>query len=94
MTLQKKLALMVFLGILWASSVVYAFYRGSNMGYYYSTFSGYLPYDPSYEQLRNYVQQGNEYVEACNADIERIVEARNNAINDVNGAVERWNMSH
>lgn len=67
---------------------------GSNMGYYYPSFSSYISYDPTYEELGRYVDEGKEYVDNCNADIQRIIDERENAIEEINRQISNFNMSH
>lgn len=69
-------------------------YGSSNMGYYYPSFSGYLSYNPSAEELGRYIDEAKEYVDNCNADIELIEEARNRAIDDANNAIRNYNLYH
>lgn len=67
---------------------------GSNMNYYYPSFSGYISYSPTYEELGRYIDEGNEYVDNCNADIQRIIDERENAMEEINRQISNFNMSH
>lgn len=69
-------------------------YGGSNMNYYYPSFSSYISYNPTYEEIGRYVDEGKEYVDNCNADIQRIIDERENAIEEINRQISNFNMSH
>lgn len=64
---------------------------GSNIGYYYPSFSSYLSYDPGRAELERYLDEAREYVDSCNADIRMIAEARDRAVEEANAAVRRYN---
>lgn len=89
--------IMIAAGILAACSVSYAFgfaTGGSNMGYMYPSFSAVPPYDASAESMGRYIDEAKEYVDNCNSDIQRIIDARNQCIETVNMEVNSYNYSH
>ena len=69
-------------------------YGWSNMGGYYPSFSSYLGYNPTREEVGRYVDEAEEYVKACDNDIETIVDARRDAVNKANDAINSYNLSH
>lgn len=75
-------------------SIAYVF-GGSNLGAFgYPEFSGYLSYDPDYNEMQRYLDDVKKYVENCNYDIKRIQEAQEKAINEANRRVNEYNRSH
>lgn len=40
------------------------------------------------------VDEGKECVDNCNADIQRIIDERENAINEINRQISNFNMYH
>lgn len=91
---MKKRITILTIAILWICSVATAYYAGSNMGGMYPEFNAIFPYNPTYEEVGRYIDEGKAYVNACNQDIELIVEARDRAINTINNNVEMWKMNH
>lgn len=92
-----KAKILLALAVIMLCSLSYSLgygYGSSNMGYYYPSFSGYLSYSPSAEELGRYIDEAKEYVDNCNADIELIEEARNRAIDDANNAIRNYNLYH
>lgn len=78
-----------------ASPALAYVFGGSNLGAFgYPQYSGYLSYDPDYNEMRRYLDDVQEYVENCNNDIQRIQEARDDAISEANRKVNEYNMSH
>lgn len=69
-------------------------YGWSNMGGYYPTFPSFLSLDPTREEVLRYVEEAKEYIESCDRDIEMIQDARNDAANKVNNAIDSYNFSH
>lgn len=66
----------------------------SNMGYYYPSFSAYLPIDPSYEDMQRYIQEYEDYVQGCRDDVDTILQAKQQADSEVEMAISQYNMSH
>lgn len=66
----------------------------SNMGYYYPSFSAYLPLDPSYEDMQRYIQEYENYVQGCRDDIDTILQAKQQADSEVEMEIQRYKMSH
>lgn len=93
---MKKIFIIVLIASLWCSSVAFAFViGGSNLGIMgYPEFNFYLPYDPSRNDIARYVEEAKEYVENCNNDIQRIHEAKLEAISQANDAVNRYNRGY
>lgn len=48
-------------------------------------------YNMSYSDMQNMKYDVSEYVDKCNNDIQRIIEARNNAIDEYNRTVQEYN---
>lgn len=70
-------------------------YGGSNLSIMgYPSFSGYVSYEPSYDEMQRYLSDVKEYVENCDNDIQRIIEARDEAIRKANQKVQSYNMTH
>lgn len=92
---MKKTLTMTIISVLWISSVAFAYYSGhSNIGSYYPSFNGYLPFDATYEEVGRYIDEGQAYINACDNDIKTIINARDDAVRAVNREVERWKMNH
>lgn len=84
----------ILFSVLSFPSMAYVF-GGSNLGVFgYPEFSGYLSYDPDYNEMQRYLDDVKKYVENCNYDIQRIQEAQEKAINEANRKVNEYNMSH
>ena len=79
--------------MIWISSIAYAYVLGgSNLGVMgYPEFDGYLPYSPSRYDMELYINQAQEYIDNCDNDIQRILEARQNAVDTANDAIYRYN---
>lgn len=78
-----------------ASPAMAYVFGGSNLGVFgYPKYSGYLSYDPDYNEMQRYLDDVKKYVENCNYDIQRIQEARDNAIEEASRKVNEYNMSH
>lgn len=82
---MKNLALS-FLIALSGVSGVYAY---GNIDYYPNYDSmPYTYYD--YQIMKQYVEDGQKYVDRCNEDIAKIIAARDKAIRDVNDAIDLY----
>lgn len=94
--MQKKLVIGTVLLTLWSASVACAYVMGgSNLGGLgYPEFDQYISYDPSREEVERYVEDAKQYVENCNYDMQRVNEARNNAIDKANEAINNYNINH
>lgn len=57
----------------------------------YPEFDAYISYAPSEYEIDSYVRQAKEYVEGCNNDMQRIAEAREDAIAKANEVISRYN---
>lgn len=66
----------------------------SNMGYYYPSFSGYLSYDPTAEEIGRYIDEYEEYVRGCQEDIETILRAKEQADSEVEMTINNYKMMH
>lgn len=67
--MYKKVLIVISIFTMCATSYALGYATGgSNMGYYYPSFSSYISYDPTYEELGRYVDEGKEYVDNCNND--------------------------
>lgn len=91
--MTKKILITTIFIIFWMTSVAFAYvFGGSNLGIMgYPEFDGFLPYDPSRADMELYIQQAHEYLDNCDNDIKRIIEAKQNAVNIVNDAIYRYN---
>ena len=54
----------------------------------------YISFDPDEEELKKYLDEIDEYVENCDNDIRRILEARNNAIEEARQKVRDYHRHH
>lgn len=88
----KKIIISLLIATLWGSSVALAYvYGGTNLDFTgYPQFNGYLPYNPTRTDLEIFINEADEYIKNCNNDVQRIYEARNNAIDTVNREIERY----
>lgn len=68
-------------------------YGFSNIGGYYPAFDSYLSINPTREEVGRYVDEAQEYIEACDRDIEMIMQSRNDAVNRANAAIDSYNLS-
>lgn len=93
--MYKKIAISAAILALCSTSAAIGYvYGGSNLGYSgYPAFDEYLPYNPSQYEVQQYVDSAQEYVENCDYDIQRILEAKNDAIYQANEAVANYNQS-
>lgn len=91
--MMKRIFVIFIIVSLWCSSVAFAFViGGSNLGIMgYPEFNSYLSYDPTRYEIEQYIDDAKEYVENCNYDIQRIQEAKSDAITQANRAVDRYN---
>ena len=64
------------------------------MGGYYPTFSSYVGIYSTREEVGRYVDEAEEYIKACDYDIELIRNARNDAVNSANAAIDNYNLMH
>lgn len=89
----KKVIIITTLITFWTISIAFAYVvGGSNLGYVgYPEFDAYLPYNPSRYDIEIYINDAQEYIDNCNNDIQRILEAQQNAINTANDAIYRYN---
>lgn len=68
---------------------------GSNLDFMgYPQSRAYISFDPDEEELRQYLDEIDEYVENCDNDIRRILEARNNAIEEARQKVRDYHRHH
>lgn len=68
---------------------------GSNLDFMgYPQPRTYISFDPDEEELRQYLDEIDEYVENCDNDIRRILEARNNAIEEARQKVRDYHRNH
>lgn len=68
---------------------------GSNLDFMgYPQPRAYISFDPDEEELRQYLDEIDEYVENCDNDIRRILEARNNAIEEARQKVRDYHRHH
>ena len=74
-------------------AIGYAWGYGSNMSWTYPSFRS-APYMPTEYEIEQYINDGKEYVNNCNNDIEEIIRKRKEAVESVNRAVRDYNMSH
>lgn len=101
---MKKIVLLALAILLCMSSIAFGYVMGaSNLGYngypQYGTYNKpFRPYsrddysDRNYrQQVDDYVAKGKEYVDACDNDVKRIAEARQDAINSVNAVINEYN---
>lgn len=94
--MYKKIAISAAILALCSTSAALGYvYGGSNLGYSgYPAFDEYLSYNPSKYEVEQYVDEAREYVENCDYDIQRILEAKADAINQANEAVANYNRNH
>lgn len=78
---MKTVLLTALITMAASSAFAYVPY-GSNMGYYYPAYSGYLSYSPTNEEVGEYLDDVEQYVKNCDADIELIIQKRDQAIQD------------
>ena len=93
---KKKILLIIFVTLMWVSSVAFAFVvGGSNLSPLgYPQFDEYISYNPTREEVSRYVEAAKEYVENCNYDVQRVYEARNEAVDKANTAINNYNMNN
>ncbi len=54
----------------------------------------YISFDPDEEELKKYLDEIDEYVENCDNDIRRILEARNDAVAEARQKVRDYYRNH
>ena len=93
---MKKIALIVALTFIasFCSFAIGYSYGYSNMGGYYPTFSSYVGIYSTREEVGRYVDEAEEYIKACDYDMELIRNARNDAVDSANAAIDNYNLSH
>lgn len=89
----KKILVVLLLACFWATSVAFAYvYGGTNLGYMgYPKFDAFLPYNPSQLDMQLYISEAQEYLDNCDNDIKRIIEAKQEAVDTVNNAIYDYN---
>lgn len=98
----KRSLLLTLIVLLCAVSASMGYYGGSNMGYFYPSFSEIPPSKPyssdeySISQYRReveeYIAAAEEYVSNAKGDIELIRESINNATNEANAVIDEYNL--
>lgn len=93
---MKKIALVVALTLISScgSFAVGYSYGYSNMGGYYPPFSSYVGIYSTREEVGRYVDEAEEYIKACDYDMELIRNARNDAVDSANAAIDNYNLMH
>ena len=93
---MKKIVLAVaaaFISSCCSFAVGYS-YGYSNMGGYYPPFSSYVGIYSTREEVGRYVDEAEEYIKACDYDMELILNARNDAVNSANAVIDNYNLMH
>lgn len=93
---MKKIIFVLLITLLCSTSVAFGYViGGSNLSLgMYPAFNAYLSYNPSRSEVERYIQESKRYVENCNNDIDRIQEAKNDAIRKVNYEVDKYNRGY
>lgn len=94
MKLTKKIALATMALSLCCVSYALGYATGgSNMGYYYPSFSGFISYNPTNEEMGRYIDEAKTYISNCDADMQRIADARDDAVRRVNSQISMYNIN-
>ncbi len=93
---MKKVFLLIIGIMFYFSSIAFAYVMGgTNLGIMgYPAFDEFISYNPTADDVNEYVRKAKEYVENGNNDINRIRDEQTEAIQKANSAVRSYNNSH
>ena len=87
--MKKKIGLSLLVLSLCATSYALGFsFRGTNMRCHYPKFSAPLVLSPTNDDIEEYLEKGQDYIDNCDRDIQKILDAKKEAIETMHDVVE------
>lgn len=87
--MKKKIGLSLLVLSLCATSYALGFsFRGTNMRCHYPKFSAPLVLSPTNDDIEEYLEKGQDYIDNCDRDIQKILDAKKEAIETMHDVIE------